>query len=136
MPNTLFGLPNDHAKRVIHGAMSRPVPWKNANALRPELFAEAVELLEDQIVRLVPRNGLPLVLAVFGGIAFHRRSQTILVVDSLHSVQATNAQTTFVERILGVSFHLDELSVFIGKKEERRNPNGSPDPTMRFRVCR
>ena len=74
------------------------------------LFPHLARLALNDVVRLVPRDALPLVLATLTG-ALHGVLQTVRVVDGLDTVQAAHAQTTVRARIQRVA--LDELHLAV-----------------------
>lgn len=78
------------------------------------LLLHVHELLGDEIVRLIPADALPHVLAAVFRIALHGVKQALLVVDNLGCVQTTHAQTAVRPRILRIAFALHEVAVVVG----------------------
>ena len=89
---------------------------------------DALELLDDDVICLVPRNLDELVLAPVLAGALHGIRQAVLVVHQLGHVQAAHAQTALRERVLGVALHLDQLAVRIGVQQDT-----APQVTARTR---
>ena len=70
-----------------------------------------LEVLDDDVVGLVPGDALELVLAAVLALALHRVEQPVLVVDVVRDAQAPGAQAALVVRVLRVTLDLDELAV-------------------------
>ena len=73
---------------------------------------DALELLDDDVICLVPRNLDEFVLAPVLAGALHGMEQTVLVIHVIRYAQAPAAQTTLVVRVFGVALDFDELAVF------------------------
>ena len=77
---------NDVRGDVAAGALGED------DGLGAVLLLHVHELLGDEVVRLIPGDALPLVLAAVLGIALHGIQQAVLVVRDLGNVQAAHAQ--------------------------------------------
>ena len=74
-------------------------------------ISDALEVLNDDVVGLVPGDALELVFAAVLAGALHRVLQALGAVHVIRNAQAAAAQTTLVVRVLGVTLDLNKLAV-------------------------
>ena len=75
------------------------------------LLDNLVVVLLDEVVRLIPGDALPCVLAAVLRIALHRVDDALGMILELGHVQAFDAQTPLRDGVALVAFDVDELSV-------------------------
>ena len=121
-------LPGKEARVV--GATERPAQTRDVgsnvapSALREHdrlgavLLLHVHELLGDEVVRLIPCDALPFILAAVFASALHRVEQAIFVIGHLGCVNAAHAQASLGPRIFRVAFAFHELAVLVGVHDD------------------
>ena len=71
----------------------------------------------DEIVRFLPADALPHVLAAILRVALHGVAQPVLMMRHVGNGKAPHAQAAFRKGILGVAFALDERAVLVGVEQ-------------------
>ena len=100
------------ATRPVVGAQSA---GGGRHGLGAGLLLDLVEFLGDFRKRLVPRDALPLVLALLAR-TFERVVHARRVVHEIQRLVAARAQAALVRRVVRVAFRVDEFAVFyVGK---------------------
>ena len=114
----------------MYWPMSRAGAGIERHGLRPELLLGRQDLAGDLVKRLVPADGLPLVLAAVLPRALQRMQDAVGRIDDFRQVEAADAQTALVERVLRIALDLDEPPLVVGVHE-----NAASEVAPRCRPC-
>ena len=72
---------------------------------------DLLEVLDDDVVGLVPGDALELVLTAVLALALHRVEQPVLVIDVIRNAQTAATQTPLIVRVFRIALDLDELAI-------------------------
>lgn len=97
--------------RVEHRRLTAGATKGQDSIRGSRLLDDLVVVLLDEVVRLIPGDALPRVLAAILRVALHRVDDALGMILELSHVQAFDAQTPLRDRIALVAFDVDELAV-------------------------